>query len=157
MTRYLAANIVLILALAATGSLLNAPTAAETLGTAETSDRSGGSLGTVRIAHRVKADGKELAPGVYEVRLTDADALPTPAGETVGYERWVEFVQRGGVKGREVATIVPANEMTQVVDAGTTPPRTGQHRIEVLKGDAYLRIWLLRGGRHYLIHLPILS
>jgi hypothetical protein len=120
--RYLVVSIVLVLALVASATVRSA---AERVAAAETSDRAGGSLGTVRIPHRVQADGKALAPGAYEVRLTDADASPTPAGETAGLERWVEFVQHGVVKGREVATIVPASEIKQVADAGTTLPRTG--------------------------------
>jgi len=149
-TRYLVvSSIVLTLAASASQAAMAGP--------AQASDRSGASLGTVRIAHHVRADGKALAPGVYLLRLTDADASPTPAGETAGYERWVEFIQHGDVKGREVATIVPASEIKDVADAGTTPPRLGQHKIEVLKGNVYLRIWLLRGDRHYLIHLPISS
>jgi hypothetical protein len=147
-TRYPVASSI-VLALMASTSL------AADVGAAETSDRAGVSLGTVRIAHHVQADGRALAPGVYELRLTDANASPTPAGETTGYERWVEFIQHGGVQGREVATIVPASEIQQVAKADTTPPPPGRYKVEVLKGNVYLRIWLLRGDRHYLIHLPI--
>jgi hypothetical protein len=146
-TRCLVASIALAVAVSTSHAAMAGPSTA--------SDRSSASLATVRIPFHVQADGKELAPGVYELRLTDADASPTPAGETVGYERWVELVQHGDVKGREVASIVPASEI-QGVAKGAPPPQ-GQHKIEVLKGNVYLRIWLHRDDRHYLVHLPISS
>ena len=111
-------------------------------------------LGSVRVGRALKADGKSLAPGTYEIRLTDQEATPVPAGQRRDLERWVEFVQNGHVKAREVASIVLASEIADVAEA--TPPRAGGQRIDVLKGGDYVRIWLHRGDRHYLIHLPTL-
>jgi hypothetical protein len=65
----------------------------------------------------------------------------------------VEFRQRGEVKGREVVSIVPQAEIAQVAE--TRPPRPGAARVELLKGNDYLRVWINRGGFHYLIHLPV--
>src|SRR5262249_18169810 len=64
-------------------------------------------LGSVHIAKAVKADGKPLPAGTYQVRLTAQNASPEAKGESASLERWVEFVQGGQVKGREVVTIVP--------------------------------------------------
>ena len=62
-------------------------------------------LGTVHIPRAVKADGKPLPAGTYQVRLTAEESKPDAAGASEKLERWVEFVQKGSVKGREV---VPA-------------------------------------------------
>jgi hypothetical protein len=109
-------------------------------------------LGSVRITRRVTADGKPLAAGTYQVRLTADEAKPDVAGQTAKLERWVEFVQRGQVRGREVVSIVPQQEIGQVADG--SPPRAGGSKVELLKGNDYLRVWINRGGNHYLIHLP---
>jgi hypothetical protein len=109
-------------------------------------------LGSVRISRRVTADGKPLAAGTYQVRLTADEAKPDVAGQTAKLERWVEFVQRGQVRGREVVSIVPQEEIAQVADG--RPPRAGSSKVELLKGNDYLRVWINRGGNHYLIHLP---
>src|SRR4029453_1356940 len=66
-------------------------------------------LGDVKIPRSVKADGKPLAAGTYQVRLTAQTPTPPAAGITM--ERWVEFLQGGQVKGREVVSIIPAAEM----------------------------------------------
>jgi hypothetical protein len=65
---------------------------------------------------------------------------------------WVEFVQGGQVRGREVASIVPESEIAQVADRGA--PRNSA-RVELLKGEDYLRVWINRAGNHYLVHLPV--
>jgi hypothetical protein len=109
-------------------------------------------LGTVRLAKPVKADGKPLPPGTYQVRLTDRTATPPAKGETPTAERWVEFVQRGQVKGREVVTIIPQSEIAQVQK--DAPPRANAAKVEMLKGGDYYRVWINRAGNHYLIHLP---
>lgn len=110
-------------------------------------------LGSVRIGRRVLADGRPLADGTYQLRLTAQEARPDAAGADAALERWVEFIEAGVVKGREVVSIVPADEIRDVAKAN--PPAPGTSRVEVLKGDEYLRIWVNRGGVHYLIHLPV--
>lgn len=108
-------------------------------------------LGNVRLPKAVKADGKELAAGTYQVRLTAEEAKPDAKGSSEVLERWVEFVQKGQVKGREVVSIVPATE-TKLVQKDTPPP-SGGSKIETLKGGDYLRLWINRGGNYYLVHL----
>ena len=110
-------------------------------------------LGTVRIPRAVKADGQALPAGTYQVRVTETQASPPAAGQTPQYERWAEFLRGGKVVGREVVTIVPASEIKQVAEVA--PPASGGARTEVLKGGDYLRLWLNRGGNHYLIHFNI--
>ena len=111
-------------------------------------------LGSVRIPRSVKADGKDLKAGTYQVRLTAQDASPTVPGITM--ERWVEFVQGGKVVGREVVSIVPAAEMKDLMPGPDAPGKapSGGSKVEMLKGDEYLRVWISRGGVSYLIHMP---
>ena len=111
-------------------------------------------LGSVRIPRAVKADGKDLKAGTYQVRLTAQDAAPAAAGITM--ERWVEFVQGGKVVGREVASIIPASEVKDTQPGPDLPgkaPKAGA-RVDMLKGGEYLRVWITRAGVQYLIHLP---
>jgi hypothetical protein len=114
-------------------------------------------LGTVTIPRGVTADGKPLARGAYTVRLTAQAAQPTVAGQLPDLNRWVEFVQGGQVKGREVVSIIPAEEVQQTqqgpdLDNGHAP--RSAIRVQALKGGEYLRVWIARQGIHYLIHLP---
>ena len=110
-------------------------------------------LGSVRIPRAVKADGKDLKAGTYQVRLTAQDASPAVPG--IKMERWVEFVQGGKVAGREVVSIVPASEMKDLMpgpDSGKAPSGA---KVEMLKGNEYLRVWINRAGVSYLIHFPV--
>lgn len=111
------------------------------------------SLGSVTIGRAVTADGRPLAAGTYQVRLTPETAEPHVAGETDRLERWVEFLQDGQVKGRELASVVPDTEIGEVAEG----PRPGPNRsrVDLLKGDDYLRIWINRDGNNYLLHLPV--
>jgi hypothetical protein len=109
-------------------------------------------LGSVRIPRAVTADGKALKPGTYQVRLTAQEAKPDAPGATEKLERWVEFVQGGQVRGREVVSIIPGTEISQIAD--DSPPRAGGSKVQMLKGNDYIRVWINRGGTHYLIHLP---
>jgi hypothetical protein len=109
-------------------------------------------LGTVRIPRAVTADGKPLPAGLYTLRVTAQAAKPEAVGTTESLERWAEFVQRGEVKGREVVSIVPEAEAKVV--AKDAPPRPGGSKVQMLRGNEYLRVWVNRGGNHYLIHLP---
>ena len=110
-------------------------------------------LGTVRIPRQATADGKPLPAGTYQVKVTAQEAKPEAVGTTEPLERWAEFTQRGQVKGREVVTIVPQSEIKVVVK--DAPPRPNASKVQVLKGDDYLRVWVNKGGNHYLIHLPL--
>jgi len=109
-------------------------------------------LGTVTIPRAVTADGKPLAAGAYQVKLTAQEASPAAVGTTKSLERWVEFIQRGTVKGREVVSIVPQSEIKMVVK--DAPPGNGGSKVQVLRGNDYVRVWINKAGNHYLVHLP---
>ena len=113
----------------------------------------GTSLGSVTLNKKVMADGQPLAPGTYQVRLT-ADIPKPGAGQSPDAERYVEFVRGGKVVGREVATLVASAEVGPIAK-GEKPPAPGGSRVELLKGNVYLRVWINRGGTHYFIHLPV--
>jgi len=108
-------------------------------------------LGSVSVPKGVKADGKELAAGSYQVRLTADEAKPDAKGSTEKLERWVEFVKGKNVAGREVVSIVPAAEAKLVQK--DTPPPSGGSKVETLKGGDYTRVWINKGGNYYLVHL----
>jgi hypothetical protein len=108
-------------------------------------------LGSVRLPRAVKANGEALKAGTYQVRLTPQEAEQKAPGATPTYERWVEFVQGGAVKGKEVVSIVPQGDVSKV--AKGSGPAAGSAKVELLKGDDYLRVWINRGGNSYLIHL----
>jgi hypothetical protein len=112
-------------------------------------------LGTVTIPRPVTADGKALARGRYTVRLTAQTAQPTVPGQLPDLNRWVEFVSGGQVRGREVVSIVPADEVATTMPGPDMPGHVGRNgsRVELLKGGDYLRVWIARGGHHYLVHL----
>ena len=109
-------------------------------------------LGSVRIPRSVTADGKALPAGTYTVKVTAQEAKPEAVGTTEPLERWAEFSQGKEVKGREVVTIVPETEIKMVVK--DAPPRPGTSKVQTLKGNDYLRVWVNKGGNHFLIHLP---
>jgi hypothetical protein len=110
-------------------------------------------LGSVRVPRKVMADGKPLAAGTYQVRVTTQEAAGRAPGATPSYERYVEFLQGGQVKGREVASIVPDADIAKV--AKGRKPAAGATKVELLKGNDFLRVWINRGGAHYLVHLPV--
>ena len=110
-------------------------------------------LGRVRLPRGVTADGKPLAAGTYEVKLTAQPSKPDAVGASEELERWVEFVQAGKVAGREVVSIVPGAEVKMVTK--DAPPPSGGSKVQVLRGEDYMRVWINRGGNHYLVHFPI--
>jgi hypothetical protein len=85
------------------------------------------------------------------VRLTAEEAAGKAPGATPSYERYVEFLKGTEVVAREVVSIVPSADISKV--AKDKPPAPGSARIERLRGDDYYRVWINRGGNHYLIHL----
>jgi len=56
-------------------------------------------------------------------------------------------------ESRAVASIVPSSEIGDV--AKTTPPSSGNARVEMLRDDEYLRVWVNQGGTHYFLHLVV--
>jgi hypothetical protein len=117
----------------------------------QTAPAAGSSLGSVTLAKRVMADGQPLAAGTYQVRLS-ADVPKPGAGQTAEAERYVEFVRGGKVVGREVASVVSNADIASIVDGPR--PANGGSRVDTLKGDDYVRVWINRGGMHYIIHMP---
>ena len=78
---------------------------------------------------------------------------PKPGvGQTPESERYVEFVSGGKVVGREVAIVVPQAEVADVVKGPR--PAAGGSRVDMLKGNDYVRVWINRSGMNYLVHLP---
>jgi len=110
-------------------------------------------LGVVHFGKSLKADGKVLPAGTYQVRLTAQEAMPAAKGQTAALERWIEFLQQGQVKGREVVTIVPQSEIALV--ERDVPPHVNASKLEMLKGGNYMRLWINKGGYHYLVHFPM--
>ena len=109
------------------------------------------SLGTVTLGKKVMADGKPLAPGTYQVRLT-SDTPKPGVGQAPDAEKYVEFVKGGKVVGREVATVVSAEDIGKVAK-GKKPGRNSAS-VELLKGGDYYRVWINHSGTNYIINMP---
>jgi hypothetical protein len=109
-------------------------------------------IGTVRLTQAVLVDGKPVAAATYQVRLT-SDQPTVAVGESLGAERWVEFVKDGKVAGREVATVIPASDIGTI--AKGPQPKANASRVDLLKGGDYVRVWINRAGTNYLINMPL--
>ena len=109
------------------------------------------SLGTVNLSKKVMADGKPLAAGTYQVRLT-SDAPKPGVGQAPEAEKYVEFLKGGKVVAREVATVISKDDIGKI--AKGKAPAPGTSKVELLKGNDYVRVWINRGGNNYLINLP---
>jgi hypothetical protein len=114
--------------------------------------RADGDLATVRLPRAAMANGEPIPAGTYAVRLSDAAVKPV-AGQSPDGARWVEFVQGGMVKGRELATVLAGPAVKQV--AKEAPPVAGHARVELLAGGQYLRVWINQAGTNYLVHLAV--
>jgi hypothetical protein len=121
---------------------------------AQTASKQGTSLGSVTINHKVTANGEALPAGTYQVRLTSDEPKPA-VGQSPESERYVEFVRGGKVVAREVATVVSNADVATIVKG--PKPANGGVRVDMLKGNDYVRVWINRGGQNYLIHLPARS
>ena len=107
-------------------------------------------IATVTITEAVKADGKALAPGTYEVWLLDE--RPNLTGAASNAQRVVELHQNGKIIAKEVAEVFGLGERP-VGTSGTTG-RMGKATVQKLRGGEFLRISISDGGARYLIHLP---
>jgi hypothetical protein len=109
-------------------------------------------LATVNISRKVTAGGTALTPGSYQLRLT-GEHPQAAAGESPDSEEFIEFVKGGKVVAREVATVVSRDDIKSV-GKGESTPASGSAKVQLLKGNDYIRIWANKGGTSYLIHLP---
>jgi hypothetical protein len=109
------------------------------------------SLATVHLTKKVLADGKPLAPGTYQVRLT-SDAPKPGVGQAPDAEKYVEFVRGGKVVAREVATVVSSDDIGKIAK-GKKPARNTA-AVETLKGGNYVRVWINHSGSNYIINMP---
>ncbi len=111
-------------------------------------------LGSITLPKNVMADGKPLAKGTYTLRVSDM-APSAVVGQSADESKWIEFVQGGTVKGRELATVLTKDTLKTISTAkkeASAAPASA--KVEELKGgDGYLRVWVNRGGMQYLIHL----
>jgi hypothetical protein len=106
----------------------------------------------IRLPLPVLANGKFLAAGVYEVRITAE--RPAPAvGQSAAGECWVEFLKEASVAGREVASVIGPADIASVAKGPAPKPNTA--RVDELKGGEHVRVWINSAGTHYLINLPI--
>ena len=108
-------------------------------------------IGSIRLTQAVMADGKILPAGTYQVRLTNDQPAPA-VGQSLGGERWIEFVKNGTVAGREVATVVSADDINTI--AKGPRPRANASRVDLLKGGDYVRVWSNRGGTNFIVNMP---
>ncbi|HSG00439.1 MAG TPA: hypothetical protein VLA20_04875 [Vicinamibacterales bacterium] len=109
-------------------------------------------LATVRIPRAVMANGQALAAGSYAVRVS-TEAVTPVVGQSAEGSRWVEFVQGNNVRGKELATVLSGDAVGAVVEGAG--PASGSAKVELLKGEEYIRVWINSQGTHYLIHLAV--
>lgn len=107
-------------------------------------------LATTRIPAGVSANGQPLPAGSYTLRVSSETVSPV-VGQGPEAAKWVEFVQAGQVKGRELASVVSPADVKAV--AKRTPPTEGRALVQALKGSDYVRVWVNQGGTQYLVHL----
>ncbi len=110
------------------------------------------SLATVRIPRAVMANGQALAAGTYAVRVS-ADPVTPVVGQAAEGTRWVEFLQGDQVRGKELATVLTGDAVAAV--AGGGGPASGSAKVELLRGEEYIRVWINSRGTHYLVHLAV--
>jgi hypothetical protein len=111
----------------------------------------GTTLGTVHLTRTVLADGKPLAAGTYQVRLSNDEPKPA-VGQNPDGEKYVEFMRGGKVAGREVATVIGPEDIGKI--AKGKKPRPNSSSVETLKGGDFVRVWINKGGTNYLINMP---
>jgi hypothetical protein len=109
-----------------------------------------GAIANVTLKQDVLANGERLTAGVYALRAADDEVKPV-RGQTPSESRWVEFVQNGEVRGREMAVVLSTPQALRVLKGRR--PSVGRPRVDRLRGGDYVRVWVNRGSQHYLLHL----
>ena len=110
-------------------------------------------LGTFHLNRAVMVDGKKLAAGTYQLRLT-MDHPKAATGESSESEQFVEILKGNTVVARDVATVVSKADIASI-GKGDPAPAPGSAKVEMLKGDDYIRVWVNKDGTHYLLHFPV--
>jgi hypothetical protein len=105
---------------------------------------------TVIIAQQVMMDGKPLAPGTYEIYITEE--RPSTGAGTSEAQRVVEFAQNGQVAGRTIAEVFPRVRAGVVGTSGSSGATRA--RAEMLRGGEFLRVSFTDADGRYLVHLP---
>ena len=96
---------------------------------------------------------RQAAAGRHLSGASDAAERQRPTRRaTASLERWVEFVKGGKVAGREVVTIIPQSEISQVQK--DTPPQSELVEGRNAEGRRLRPLWINKGGNHYLITSP---
>jgi hypothetical protein len=108
-------------------------------------------LATVAIKEPVKAGGKPLAPGTYEVWIIEE--RPNLTGTPSNAQRTVELRQNGKIIAMEVAEVFAEGERPTGT-AGTADAPMARAAVQKLRGGEFVRIAINDGGARYLIHLP---
>lgn len=111
-------------------------------------------VATVSVPQGTMANGQPLPAGSYSVRVSSDPVTPV-VGQGPDAARWVEFVQNGQVRGKELASVVAPPDVAAV--AKGTPPAEGTGRVHVLRGAEYVRVWINHDGSQYLVHLAVAS
>jgi hypothetical protein len=106
-------------------------------------------VATVTITEPVKAGGKPLAPGTYEVWILEQQP-DLNAGAPSNAQRVVELHQGGRMVATDVAEVFPSEQ--SVGTSGTTG--MAKAVVQKLRGGEFLRIAINDAGARYLIHLP---
>lgn len=108
-------------------------------------------IAKVRIPQSVLADGKSIAPGTYEMWITD-ERPATNSGTPSENQRWVEIAANGKVVAREIAEVFPFSERGVVGTSGSSRPVDA--RVQLLKGGDFVRVSVTDAEARYLVHLP---
>jgi hypothetical protein len=106
----------------------------------------------IRLPQAVLANGQALAAGTYQLRITTERPAPA-AGQSATAECWVEFLKGGSVAGREMASVVSAEDIGAV--AKGPQPKPNAVRVDLLKRGEYLRVWMNSAGTHYIVNMPV--
>ena len=103
---------------------------------------------TVTISQQVMVDGQPLAPGTYEIYVTN-ERPSTGAGSTDA-QRMVEFARNGQVVAKTIAELFPAAGNRAVGTSGGA----SRARAQMLRGGEFVRVSFNDADGRYLIHLP---
>ena len=104
---------------------------------------------TVQITQQVMVDGKPLPAGTYEIWVTN-ERPDVGAGTTANGQRYVELAQNGQVVARTIAEVFPRRASEAV---GTSGGAT-RARVEMLRGNEFLRVSFNDADGRYLLHFP---